>query len=271
MEEKEIDLRDYVNVMIKRKWIIITVFLVTVITTAIISFLMPQVYEASAVVENGFINGEVIEKLNSKDIIISTEILDKVIEGAKIDMSISDLRGIIDVKNIKKTSYFEIVTQAESPHKAKEICGILVSAYLDYGNKLYGEREHLIKEELRKILEQKEKVKADTDYIEETILKLSSPERTVSPETMSKIILLQNILSGNRGQILQLNAQENSKNLVLVVAKKFRVINVPEEPGSPIKPKKKLNIAISAVIGLILGVFLAFFVDYWKNPHTMQS
>lgn len=46
--EKEIHLKDYLRVIIKRKWIILTFFLVIVITVTIHSFKMKPVYEATA-------------------------------------------------------------------------------------------------------------------------------------------------------------------------------------------------------------------------------
>ncbi len=36
-------------------------------------------------------------------------------------------------------------------------------------------------------------------------------------------------------------------------------------PERPIAPRKSLNVAISLVLGLMVGVFIAFFMDYWKN------
>ena len=40
---------------------------------------------------------------------------------------------------------------------------------------------------------------------------------------------------------------------------------------NPVAPNKKMNIAIAAVLGLMLGVFIAFFIEYWKSsdPKTV--
>ena len=48
MEEQEIDLRDYINVLLKRKKLIIGITLVAIIIAGILSyFVFPKVYEAS--------------------------------------------------------------------------------------------------------------------------------------------------------------------------------------------------------------------------------
>jgi len=38
------------------------------------------------------------------------------------------------------------------------------------------------------------------------------------------------------------------------------------EPKSPVAPKKKLNIAIAGVLGLVVGVFGAFMMEYFQSP-----
>lgn len=42
-------------------------------------------------------------------------------------------------------------------------------------------------------------------------------------------------------------------------------------PDSPVAPKKMLNMAIAMVLGLMLGVFIVFFMDYWKNSAEPKS
>ena len=49
----------------------------------------------------------------------------------------------------------------------------------------------------------------------------------------------------------------------------IRIIDPAEIPRRPIKPKKKLNILIAAMVGLTLGVGLAFFLEYIDN--TVKS
>ncbi len=45
----------------------------------------------------------------------------------------------------------------------------------------------------------------------------------------------------------------------------IRVIDEARIPTSPIKPNKKLNLAIGGILGLMLGVMLTFFMEYMDN------
>lgn len=44
-----------------------------------------------------------------------------------------------------------------------------------------------------------------------------------------------------------------------------RVIAVDVMPSRPVKPKKTLNVVIGAAVSLYVGVFLAFFLEYWTR------
>ena len=45
----------------------------------------------------------------------------------------------------------------------------------------------------------------------------------------------------------------------------IRVIDEARIPKDPIKPNKKLNLAIGGILGLMLGVMLTFFLEYMDN------
>ena len=46
------------------------------------------------------------------------------------------------------------------------------------------------------------------------------------------------------------------------IIQNIQILQHPKSSLNPIKPKKKLNILLAAVIGLFLMVFLAFFIEY---------
>ncbi|MFP4088319.1 MAG: GumC family protein [Desulfobacteraceae bacterium] len=45
----------------------------------------------------------------------------------------------------------------------------------------------------------------------------------------------------------------------------IRVVDQAEVPGTPVKPKKKLNLLLAVIVGLVLGIGLAFFFEYLDN------
>jgi len=95
-------------------------------------------------------------------------------------------------------------------------------------------------------------------------------ERRTMIATQTEITETQAALDGidNRVQLLDdANARLSSKLLDAKIAlvetpDPIRVIDEPITPKGPIAPNKKMNIAVAGVLGLMVGVLLAFFVDY---------
>ncbi|RLE06809.1 hypothetical protein DRJ00_09140 [Candidatus Aerophobetes bacterium] len=50
-----------------------------------------------------------------------------------------------------------------------------------------------------------------------------------------------------------------------------KVVSLATEPRSPIKPRKGQNILISGVLGLFVGVLVAFFVEYWEESREREK
>ena len=53
IKEEEIDLKDYLKIILKRKWFILGIGLTVTITTLLFSFFSPKVYEISTSIEIG--------------------------------------------------------------------------------------------------------------------------------------------------------------------------------------------------------------------------
>ena len=76
-QNDEINLMDYIKVIIKRKMTIIGVLIICVVASTIVSFRMPKVYQINSTVRIGSISGslftvnEAIEKLKNRNLLQS--------------------------------------------------------------------------------------------------------------------------------------------------------------------------------------------------------
>ena len=101
---------------------------------------------------------------------------------------------------------------------------------------------------------------------------------------------LKNALAQQKAESLELNKKavefgvlqrqaESARNMYELLVKRFketslteemktgniRVVDRAEVPLEPVKPRKKLNLLLALVVGLALGVGLAFFLEYLDN------
>ncbi len=105
-EEEEVDLREYIAVIIRRRWTILAFLLVTVVTTAIFTFKMKPVYKATATLEISFEQPQVTP--------FGNEAQARLIEQARYIQSqveiikSRNLAGkVIDVLNLKDSPEFK--------------------------------------------------------------------------------------------------------------------------------------------------------------------
>jgi len=65
-----------------------------------------------------------------------------------------------------------------------------------------------------------------------------------------------------------------SQMLAVIETNPVTVVAAPIKPEEPVGPNKKLNVAVAGVLGLFLGVLLAFVVHYFqegsKAPHSQE-
>ncbi|MBI5540387.1 MAG: hypothetical protein HY951_10045 [Bacteroidia bacterium] len=123
---------------------------------------------------------------------------------------------------------------------AKEI----VKSYLEYGQSIY----------LRQYVLLENQVKELDGLIEKT--HASSSIQNMFPSM---------IIPDYKVQLRDLFSQKFQLESQLVAAKEFKVIDEPIVPNSPISPNKVRNIFIGCIIGLMAGVFGAFFMEYWEK------
>ena len=359
MEEQQTHLRDYVNIITKRKWWAIATFLLFVAAGLWVSiFRTPNIdlYEVSAMVRAGSIEGVIMTTDEAKVIMRSNAILESLRKKQDLDKSISGLRNAISIGVFDKTDFLSIGATTRNPQAAEKICAGLCAEYIAYGNNLYEKQEALVKgkydilkkqisemenalkedeelyskmmqiiynitderqklsgENLGLISQEIENTEKEIDNIEKQISRITEPVedktsqlallqntiadyklylvnlKQVKQEITMNVITLQNSakvnlpsigISGNmHSQAEKVQRKIESyesglKNLqnkkydmekIFLTARNFTIINPPGGVRRIPRTDKKKVVMVMSVLGLIFGLFLVFFIDYWQG------
>lgn len=248
--DEEIDIREFIRVISKRKKIILGVVFVTLVLTSIIVSLMPKTYEVKATIQNGYINTPIITYAEAATLLRSGSFLNPVFE--KLGMQIPQERGIrkmVLLENIKDSNLFVIKVRYRDNDLGYSLCREIADAYLEYGNSIYNKQTNLIKSHFSQLEDLIVKTRLDMNKSasvkKESILPLAYPDDKVQ---------MRDLLS----QKFQLENQ-------LLLAKGFKLIDKPVKSEKPISPRGKLIIIISCFIALPVGLFCALLVESWEN------
>ncbi len=146
--------------------------------------------------------------------------------------------------------------ESANPNIAVNILRKIENKLVLEGNEFYEKNMVLINERVQELAARKKNVSSQIEALNQRIsrnkLGLNYP-------------LVQNTLTNYETIYSDLSAGEYSLKKGLLSAKNFKIIEPPVKSINHIKPKKKQMVTIAAVVGLMLGVFIAFIVEFWQK------
>jgi len=319
--EGEIDLMDYVKVIIKRKKTILFWFFGLAIIAGIWSFfVLPKVYKIDTALEIGVLQGRLIEsptqlvgKIDGdvygirvrEDLNISeaewpkrktenpkeTNLIRIAIESKETEKSeniLKEVNNLIlkehqDIINIEKDLIEKKIITAENKIESTEEDILIVNKKIEplendierinnkiesaekekesLGEKVGALQQQFIYEQTPgtqfALFDAKEKLANKEDDIENLYLRINSLQRTIE-DYNSQVNSLERTIEDYNSSIDSLEAS-------LADIRETRVVKAPTVSEEPVKPNKKLNIAIAGVLGLFIGVFMAFGKEWWEG------
>jgi uncharacterized protein involved in exopolysaccharide biosynthesis len=262
----EINLLDYVRVIVRNKMLICAIIGIVVIATIIVSFVMTTVYEAKAVIapatkssdssgasilaaqfgisapasssmseivnllKSNVLKEEVIKKHNLLPVFFQEKSLRGKSEGQKIWKGIRYLQEALKVSPNQKDNSIQVSMQFRDPKIAADIVNYTLLELTDH-----------MSNEARRVADTNKK------YLESQI------EKTADPFIKTKIysLIAQQIETAMMAEV-----KENFA---------FKILDPPRVPDMKTKPKRTQMATIAFVISLFLGVFIAFGKEYWRN------
>lgn len=321
--DDEIDLREYIGIVVERKKIVLTVFSVSVFLAAAWSVLSPKIYDVSMIIEppinaitdtgvqnwdsglnikakieSGAYNAEIINDLNPRWGEPQFEVaLPKETGLVKISLKVTAAQTEAGKKMLQKlvealTRDYAKVIEGKKNRIDNQIKMVLSQIGTKENEiklrneqfKLYEAREQQFIEDIRDVKSNSEKLLAKREAVFE---RKETKDDTAAlfyaatiQQNVSYFTQLQNDLYDLKNKKENtLNAAENLKNainesrieignlnLLKEGVQNISLIRGPYVSSKPVSPKKKQNILIAGIVGLILGILAALSIEYWKNP-----
>lgn len=253
-DDGEVDLREFVRVLQRRKKIIFGVTLVAVLSAALMSFIIPKVYRADAIIEIGnLVNiSDAYSIIPIEPPLQVKEKIEKSIYGTKAwDKFGFQSMPKIKAANTSGTSIVALSVEASDPEGVKNYLVIICDEIA---------ADHKNKSEERRSIFQK-KILETEDMISKLKIAIDSRQGSNTGYYL-QIVELQRQLDMQRQLELERqldrfgSALASVSNTVVIKQPVVSVVN---------KPRIVLNIALAAILGIFTGIFLAFVIDWWKK------
>ena len=210
----ELDLIWILNVIWRRKWLVIGLILLSLIVSILVVNNLPPTYEATATImieqsESGSLSeysmlmaGERLA-LTYSQIITSQPILEQVISYLDLNISLDELEENITIQPIQDTQLVNITVAYSSPYKVFMIANSIAETFITYIDDLAADNYAQALSDVQLSIDQKQ------NEIDSILPEIDNQNQTKAA-LEAEITRLESLLSDNRTnyQILQQNAQE---------------------------------------------------------------
>lgn len=270
--EELIDLRSVLAVFRRRQILICLVVAIVVAVTAVVTWRMRPVYQATARVEvlahstsasgqpslENFIDPR--NALQTQVELIKSQL---VLEAAASTLgleSATPLRNSLSAQLLEGTQIVEIRAQNTVPEEAREFANAIANSYLEFRRERAQETSAAASEAIgRQIQQLREKI---------ALIEASGEaEIPGSPARIERDSLIAQ-LGGLEGQFRNLPDAE------ILNRGGGTIISEAGTPEAPIRPRKAMNMGLALMVGLVLGVGAAFLAeamdDRIKGPDEVE-
>lgn len=267
--DDEIDLYDLWKVIVKRKRLIIGLFAMIVISTTIVSLFMPKIYR-------GEVNLSIIDSSASLNAGDKNIMLTKPAEGAN---EIIDLMGRID--DGKKELILPKTYQSVESVKLRALKNVTykISATIEAENT---DDIPVAAAELVDFLNNIDSVKANINEEREILTQRSIEMENLLKAAPNLIISYNKILAEGKLLPMGFNPIDLSKRIAdlkiekLTVAQalsrlkngRIQMTTPPYISSKPVSPKITKNIMLASMIGILMGIILAFLIEHIEKKRS---
>jgi len=291
MEEYEgrIEWTKYLNIIWKKKWLIIIPALLCAVAAGVFSFLQPSEWEVTTTIQPGlFFNTE----RNERGLIIEGEILaGQINEGYYSNSIAAELNlNIIEVPKIsaRKLRWTELVEASIKTPDVERAKLILHSLFNLIKNEIDPTIESTAKTSDAQVSNYRSIIKIETQGIQSLENGLSQQEKEIQSlknelkkSATGKLAQeqIRSLLSDKEYEKRMINADIDEKRITIELAK-IEINSLTQKKGQidytqfikeptaslhPVAPRKILNMVLAGILGLIIFGLFAFFIEYIES------
>jgi len=266
MEEHEVDLIDYLNVVWKRKYLIIGGTLVTAVAALVVSLAMPKTYEVSRTLKIGSlaVAGKSIETREAvidrlRDHRVLKMLMEKVHSG-KVNTEIGGLVSISSEPNPN----IRYTVQAHDPEAVVQIADKLAEYIIKIHQSFFDKGLQITKEHEAGLLSTIRNSETEIQNMKKAMKGIME-----SPEVDAPVlILLQANIEDRESSLADLRRELKESRLSRLGSENTSVIAADAPPRYPVKPKVKLSVVLAGTLGLMMFTFVAFFMEYIEKARS---
>ncbi len=270
--DDEIDLRDMLSVLWKRRRLIAGIFLAFVVVAAVIAFTMAPVYRVSSIIAVGNFGDPIYTSpVSARSIMLSDEFLLEVLEGIRPDDSrgFADFKESVRVVSIKDSDrLIEISIETTRREEGLKAVDMMVSLFANRSMDSYQENKKILSGQLAEVQGSIKSKDLEIDLAHEALEGIRNSSGSSDVQSEMRFSRTLDRLGEMETQRYALMDRSLDLQRQLDLLKHLEVVQPAKEPISPIRPQKVFILVIGGMLGLFAGLLVAFL---WETLGLGQS
>ena len=267
MEEDAIELIDYLRVIWKRKGLIIAGTLVCMIAAWVISLRLPEIYRADALISIG--KTVISPSPSLSPSLTPFDTPKNLAKSIPAEYGLNDEEAskyFLKAEDVRRTSLLNVTLEGPDRGRVEEL--------------LKGVVNRLIDDHLRKIESSIQPYRILIGELE-TYIKVIKKDMTESEAKLKKmniekvdpvaVAMVQNNLWQRKANLRDIQQKLLLYRTFVDSLKEYKTRLIGGIKKTPVKPKKKLIVLMAGVVGLMMSLFLAFFIEYLGNVREREG
>jgi len=271
MEDHELDLIDYLNVVWKRRYLIIGGTLLAAAAALVVSVGIPKTYEVSRTIEIGKLPGGIhAGKMSEGNFIESREavigrlrdhrVMKIVMEKVHSGLPNTELGALVSIST-KPNPAVRYKVQTHDPQAVVRIADELAEYVITIHKPVFDKGLQITKEHEAELAATIRNMESGIQSMERLMKRIME---TPGVDATSLILLQVNI--GDRiRSVADLRRELKESRLSRLGSENTSVIAADPTPKDAVKPRMKLNVVLAGSLGLMMFTFVAFFLEYTES------
>lgn len=311
VDEGDVELQRYVDILIRRRWIVLAVAVVSVLSVALMVYTQIPLYQAKALLliekarEGGarLSQGAVVE--NTQDDYYQTQykllrtdsLLGKVYEALNLKRhpdfdgphGVQALKSMIKISPVRRSRLVHVEVESADPALASRVANSVAKAYVKQNleNQLFISKEILqamsvspdsaegrrLQEGLPAVVNNRliQQLKADYVKLQAQAAHMSNRYTEKHPERRAVEANMRSLAAQIRIETNRIVQALKTELSGQLKGNNVRVVDLARVPTAPYKPRKARAISMALAAGLLLGFLLALLVEFLDQTIRTQE
>lgn len=260
--DDEIDLRDLILVLWNYRKFVLGIFLASLLIGAVISFAITPVYQVKAKISLGNYavdpdNGQpLMTPETAREILLSSDFQEEA-------WGHENNAGALNIAPVENTNILQFTLETSEPQRGVVLLNKLIAQFEEKTKEQYERSIELLNKDLQNTDGELQEINKSIAHTREILENTSASQLQQAGllDTLSRFLEQRDKLSERK-----LKAEQKLNSI-----EGMEVLERPEAASSPVRPNKKLNIILAGMLGLMVGVFGVFIVDYFRRNPLMFS